>query len=189
MKISAYNQDSWNLINEALTEADPELDFVQFFDTIEEVKNEKDEDKLIVYMKNTTKFVKDLNHNKFVVSIPDAFVIDSFETVDSYEFVGRHRFPYANTVLSCHIEGYDITFVIVLSGFNSHCVKIVHAKDAYCTLFNGCLCKKKTTVVDDPIKEPTLEDAIKDAIENTTTFPDNDTTKDDDTFVDNSSDN
>lgn len=170
-KIAALNADDFELIQTALNEADPEGDFLQFFDKVEQVEGKKT---LTVLMKNRIKFVKDLNKNKYVVSLPDDFIIDGFEIVDSYEFVGRHRIPFANTVIKAHMEGYEIVFIIVLQGFASHSVRIIHASDATCTYYNGCLCKKKkqTTVVDDPLAEPTLEDAINDAlIENPTQDP------------------
>ena len=162
LKITALNVEDFELIKKALEEADPTSDFLQFFDKVEQIEHK--DDKKVVLLKNKFKFVKDLNKNKYIVSLPDKFVIDGFECVDDFEFVGRHRVPFVNTVICTHIEGYDIKFVIVLTGFASHNVKVIHSSDAICTYYNGCLCGNGTTAVNDFLEEPTLTEAIEEAL-------------------------
>lgn len=159
IKISAIDSESFTTIKNALAELDPTGDFLSYFKVAEQT--DKDKTGITVILKNSKKFVKDLNRNKFVVVVPQSLIIDSYEFVNTFETVGRGRQPMANIVMKAHIANSTVNFVIILSGFNSPAIRVVR-NDLTQSIITPSEDEEVTNNIDE---SSAVTDAIEDSID------------------------
>lgn len=127
IKITSVDSDSFSIIKNALDILDPSGEFLNYFKVAEQ--SDKDKDGVTVILRNSKKFSKDLNKRKYVVLVPETLKIDSFEFVKTFEGPGRARHPEYNVVIKATVEGSEVNFVIILSGFVSDSIRIVKNPD------------------------------------------------------------
>lgn len=164
IKITANSSESFKTIQNALNELDPTNEFLSFFKIAEQ--SEKDVNGITVILKNSKKFIKDLNKNKYVIYIPDALEIDSYELLPTFETVGRGRTMFYNFVMKCHMKTNNINFVIILAGFNSPSIRVT--KDKYVEFTSVDSDIEDTNTSSDEIIDNVVNDTIDDILNNPT---------------------
>lgn len=85
IKITANSSENFTKIETSLAKLDPDNIFLTYFNSAEEMTDSAEDDKVAVVLKNSVKFPKDLNQQKFIVTLPKTLVIDSFDYVTEYE--------------------------------------------------------------------------------------------------------
>ena len=136
IKITSNNSEDFTLIKSALTTLESSTStFLDYFAVAEQVDSVNEN--LTVILRNNRPFKLDLNRQKYLVAIPSAFIIDSFEFVKTLDRramkVGAKKY-FTNVLVKCHMEGHAINFLLVLSGFTSDAIRIIKDDSVTATL-------------------------------------------------------